>query len=243
MAVNGTLNIRLMTAEWTPAEEPDADIVVSRTVNTELASFRGLAFPPPQELDYSTAAGSDQVFASVSCSRFRTQMIGFFFADSPPPDCVLTVLREPDAWAPTFTHLNDLVSSDFLRLKAVLSVSDQVDMLDETPIDLMGNYDAFTDDSDAAILAKMCLLNLYSVLTEEIDPKATRPWFDAVQKIVRIDRERTVFEVEPWLYDSDPRASSANWIRAPTRRTFRAATTSKANSSASRSSTSRATSN
>jgi hypothetical protein len=62
------------------------------------------------------------------------------------------------------------------------------------------NYDALADAQQ--ILAKAALLNLFAVLTEEIDPIAKFPWFNHVRKIVRIDQERFVAETDADLYEN-----------------------------------------
>src|SRR5262249_39795910 len=55
--------------------------------------------------------------------------------------------------------------------------------------------------SDQQILAKMALLNLYAVLSDEKEPIGNTNWFRFVQQIVRIDQERFVAEADPALFD------------------------------------------
>ena len=55
------------------------------------------------------------------------------------------------------------------------------------------------------VLAKAALLNLYAVLTDEIDPTVENDppcWFSYVRKIVRLDQERFVAEADPALYEN-----------------------------------------
>jgi hypothetical protein len=54
----------------------------------------------------------------------------------------------------------------------------------------------------AQVLAKTALLNLYAVLTDEKDPIGKVPWFSYVHKIVRVDQERFVAEVDPALFEN-----------------------------------------
>ena len=65
---------------------------------------------------------------------------------------------------------------------------------------LNANYDTLRDI--AQIQAKTALLNLFAVLTDEQDPIGKVPWFSYVRKIVRIDQERFVAEVDPTLFEN-----------------------------------------
>jgi hypothetical protein len=119
----------------------------------------------------------------------------------------LQAARLPDKWTPDFTPLAGLASPKFDAFKARLAVSNSVDLKNGEMIgDLQANYDALA--SPAAVLAKAALLNLYAVLIEELDPEQTWiqkqdvPWFSYVQKIVRLDQERFVAEVDPGLFES-----------------------------------------
>ncbi len=138
--------------------------------------------------------------------RRRTH-VSFFPATKPNPTWPVQAARLPNKWTPDFTLLADLASPRFDELKKTVQVSDSVDLKNGDKVgDLQANYDALT--SAAAVLAKAALLNLYAVLIEEVDPEQTKiqgkdiPWFSYVQKIVRLDQERFVSEVNPGLFES-----------------------------------------
>jgi hypothetical protein len=141
---------------------------------------------------------------SASFSRFDVDS-GFFFQPmgNANPSHTFLVQRLPGAWTPQFTPLAILPSPRFDRLKAVIAGSDSVDLKLGPPVgNLETNYDAMS--GDAQILAKAALLNLYAVLTDEVDPTVQPPvcWFSYVRKIVRLDSERFVAEVDPTLYEN-----------------------------------------
>jgi hypothetical protein len=131
----------------------------------------------------------------------------FFPATNSNPTWTAQAARLPNKWTPDFTLLADLASPRFDALKTRLAVSNSVDLKNGDVIgDLQANYDTLA--SAAAVLAKAALLNLYAVLIEEVDPEQTTiqgkdiPWFSYVQKIVRLDQERFVAEVNPGLFES-----------------------------------------
>ncbi len=68
--------------------------------------------------------------------------------------------------------------------------------------DLGQNYDTLTDG--AQILGKTALLNLFAVLSDEQDPESSPsvPWFNYVHKIVRIDQERFLAEVDSTMFEN-----------------------------------------
>ena len=67
--------------------------------------------------------------------------------------------------------------------------------------DLNQNYDTLANG--AQILAKTALLNLFAVLSDEQDPESSPSvsWFSYVRRIVRIDQERFIAEVDPALFE------------------------------------------
>jgi hypothetical protein len=89
----------------------------------------------------------------------------------------------------------------FAPLRNVLAVSKNVDLKSGPAIgDLTTNYDNIAVESQ--ILAKTALLNLYAVLCDEQDPIDSVAWFSHVRKIVRLDRERFLAEVDPSLFEN-----------------------------------------
>ncbi len=130
----------------------------------------------------------------------------FFPAVNPRPVWPVRAARLPNRWSPLFTPLKALPSPRFDPLNAVIAVSQAVDLKNGEAVgDLNNVYDLL--NSPAAILAKSALLNIYAVLIEELDPEASQqgqsvPWFSYVRKIVRLDQERFVAEVDSGLFEN-----------------------------------------
>jgi hypothetical protein len=111
-----------------------------------------------------------------------------------------SVVRLPSAWTFSFSKLADLPTPRFERLRKILDAGGDVDVLGGEHIgDLRPNYDSL---APMDYLAKGTLLNLYSVLCDEVDPVSGKQWIEFVNKIVRIGRERFVAEVDVSLYES-----------------------------------------
>ncbi|MGH9411472.1 MAG: hypothetical protein ACRD1V_18715 [Vicinamibacterales bacterium] len=113
----------------------------------------------------------------------------------------IVLSREPERWTPTFTLRASLPKRTFQALLDILAVSTEVDTkTDHTLHKLEDWFDQMT--SPDLMLAKMALLNLYAVLSTEINPISSKPWFDTIQKFVRVDQERLVAEVTKDCYDA-----------------------------------------
>jgi hypothetical protein len=128
---------------------------------------------------------------------------GFFFMPrgKPNPSHEFLVSRLPNKWTPSFTKLSDLPSPRFDRFKQVVAVSTDVDLKNGPAVgDLSAKYDALAGTPQ--VLAKTALLNLYAVLSDEIDPIGNVPWFSYVRKFVRLDQERFLAEVDPALFEN-----------------------------------------
>ena len=130
----------------------------------------------------------------------------------------------PSQWNARFEKYAELATPRFDTFKRVVAKSDNVDLKAEG-VPAVGNletqYDAI--DLEPQRLAKAALLNLYAVLTDEIDPIGNAPWFSYVRKIVRIDQERFVAEADQALFDHvnqiieglDGRFSGADYSTEP----------------------------
>ncbi|MGD0156162.1 MAG: hypothetical protein ABSB50_08690 [Terracidiphilus sp.] len=139
---------------------------------------------------------------TVSLPRFDPGS-GFFFQPrgEPNPSHTFQASRLPGQWTPQFTPFAQLPSTQFSRLSQVVAVSDKVDLKSGPSVgDLSKNYDIMA--GNAQVLAKMALLNLYAVLTDEEDPIGKVPWFSYVQKIIRLDQERFLAEVDATLFEN-----------------------------------------
>jgi len=139
---------------------------------------------------------------NVSLPRFDPGS-GFFFqprGDS-NPNHTFKASRLPGQWAPQFAELAQLTPARFARFSQVVALSDKVDLKNGPAVgDLSKNYDLMA--GSAQVLAKTALLNLYAVLTDEEDPIGGVPWFSYVRKIVRLDQERLLAEVDAALFEN-----------------------------------------
>lgn len=139
---------------------------------------------------------------NVSFSKYDG-VSGFFFQPrgESSPTYAMQVTRLPGAWKPQFTPLEALAVTRFQTLRNIVAVSANVDLKNGPAVgDLSAKYDTLADASQ--IQAKMALLNLFAVLTDEQDPIGKVPWFSYVRKIVRIDQERFIAEVDPTAFEN-----------------------------------------
>ncbi len=194
------------TAEGTPAADPTVMVRVEEIqpfarvlAQTTLHDFFGQAvieLPAP-------AGGGKQWMVTAMFSRYSGPGGQMFLPNAnPSPMFTLPLTRLPGKWNAQFAPLAALTSPRFDRLREVTAKSTQVDLKAKgVPAigDLGTNYDAV--DGGPQRLAKIALLNLYSVLTDETDPFNGSRWFDYVQKIVRIDQERFLAEVDETLWN------------------------------------------
>jgi hypothetical protein len=128
---------------------------------------------------------------------------GFFFQPrgNSTPSHTFQVARLPGKWTPQFTPLTALPSPRFDPFREVLTISDNVDLKNGPPVgDLNANYDAMSGLPQ--ILAKTALLNLFAVLSDETDPIGGVPWYSYLRKVVRLDQERFLAEVDPALFEN-----------------------------------------
>ena len=177
-----TVNIKQNGHDWRRVE--------AKTTNGHLAME--IPMPnPPTPLSWE-----------ILCDRFHPHTGEFFMPrEGTSQPFTATVFRIPGQWTPKFTALKDLASPRFDRFRSVVAVSNSVDL--KTGGNL-GDLSAMFDDlsGEPAVLGKMALLNLHSVLVDEHDPIAQFAWFDHVKRIVRLDRERFIAEVDPGLYEN-----------------------------------------
>lgn len=140
---------------------------------------------------------------NVTFSRYAV-VSGFLFQPhgSPSPSWRMRLTRRPDAWTPAFTPLAALDAARFAPFSTVIAASTAVDLKAYPTVifDLHSEYDALVGSPQ--ILAKAALLNLFAVCSDEIDPLGDCPWFKHVRKIVRIDQERFLAEVDSEIFEN-----------------------------------------
>jgi hypothetical protein len=170
-----------------------------RTLGTEtVTDFTGKVL---LEVD-APEAGQVEWMVTPTFSRYLAQGGQMFLPNVEPMKAFpLKLTRNPLNWNAKFEDYAILSSPRFDALKAVVSVSTDVDFK-AAGVPAIGNLEQNYDriDGGPQRLAKAALLNLYAVLTEELDPIGNVPWFSYVKKIVRIDQERFVAEVDGTMF-------------------------------------------
>jgi hypothetical protein len=199
-----TITIAALNMEGVDAVDPQVTVdilqaaplqrIISRQIIHNFSGKSTIAVPSPD--DFPTWQ------VNVSFSRYDG-VSGFFFQPrgEPSPTYKMQVTRLPGAWKPQFTPLESLAAPRFQTFRNIVAVSTNVDLKNGPAVgDLSAKYDMLADGSQ--IQAKTALLNLFAVLTDEQDPIGKVPWFSYVRKIVRIDQERFIAEVDPTLFEN-----------------------------------------
>lgn len=199
-----TITIRAKTMEGLGAIDPQVtvDIFATSPIQKQVAhavinnfnSEATVVIPSPDDFPVWQV--------NVTFSRFDA-VSGFLFQPrgNPSPTFLIKLSRLPGQWTPQFTALHALASPRFDPFKSVVAVSTNVDLKNGPPVgDLNANYDVLAGSPQ--ILGKTALLNLFAVLSDERDPIGLVPWFSYVKKIVRLDQERFVAEVDPGLFEN-----------------------------------------
>jgi hypothetical protein len=199
-----TITIVATAMEGVDAVDPQVtvDIIevtpLQRTISRQIIqNFNGKA-----TISVSGPEGFPTWQVNVSFSKYDG-VSGFFFQPQgeSSPTYSMQVTRLPGAWKPQFTSLQALAVARFQTFRNIVAVSANVDLKNGPAVgDLNAKYDTLVDPSQ--IQAKMALLNLFAVLTDEQDPIGKVPWFSYVRRIVRIDQERFIAEVDPALFEN-----------------------------------------
>jgi hypothetical protein len=207
------ITIAAKTMEGLDATDPSLTVTITEVTGLEqpvaktvIPNFNGsvtLNINPPDGFPTWSVAVAFSLYDAGLDSAFVFQPAG-----QPNITHTFTLSRLPNRWRPDFTPLATLAAPRFSPFKTVVAVSDNVDLKVGGVIgDLESNYDSLA--SPAAVLAKTALLNLFAVLTDEIDPiplleqpPRSVPWFSYVRKIVRLDQERFIAEVDPALFEN-----------------------------------------
>jgi hypothetical protein len=199
------IDISAKTMEGLPASDPEVRITITEATppNQEVASVTLKDFSGHEVVEISAPADTFPTWqVNASFSRYDAGT-GFFFMPrgNPTPRHEFLVSRLPNKWKPAFAKLAELSSPRFDRFKQVIGRSTEVDLKNGPAIgDLNSKYDSVPGIPQ--VLAKTALLNLYAVLSDEVDPIANVPWFNYVRRFVRLDQERFLAEVDPALFEN-----------------------------------------
>jgi hypothetical protein len=207
------ITIAAKTMEGLDATDPSLTVTITELTGLEQTVSRTVIpdFNGSVTLNIGPPEGFPTWSVAVAFSLYDAGLdSAFVFQPSGQPNITHTfaLSRLPNRWRPNFTRLASLAAPRFSPFKTVVAVSDNVDLkVGEIIGDLNSNYDTLA--SQAAILAKTALLNLFTVLTDEVDPVAlleqpqrSVPWFSYVRRIVRLDQERFLAEVDPALFEN-----------------------------------------
>ncbi len=199
-----TITIVATTMEGVDALDPQVTVDINETSPLQRSLAREVVhhFDGKVTISLPSPDGFPVWQVNVSFSRYDA-VSGFFFQPrgNSSPTFKMQLTRFPGEWKPQFTPLQTLPVARFQPFKDIVVVSDNVDLKSGPAVgDLNASYDTLVDPSQ--ILGKMALLNLFSVLTDEQDPIGKVPWFSYVRKIVRLDQERFIAEVDATLFEN-----------------------------------------
>lgn len=200
MADIARFQLNLTTTEGTPAEEPNCYIGFMRTNGTTAVEAKGIAFPPNHTFILPAWPQEQNLFCLIKPSLYQVVQSEFFRPDAGSQTQGVTLVRLPDKWTPEFQPLAQLAPARFDFFQKLAANSPNVDVKHGPQLGNLANaFDNLAGNQQ--ILAKMALLNLYAVLTDETEPINKTHWIHFVQQIVRIDQERFVAETDPDLFD------------------------------------------
>src|SRR5882672_357197 len=180
------------------AVDPDASVTfVRQSTGTTLSVASRVTFPRTFRMPQLHEA----IRCDVRLSRYRPISSSFFIPSGTTPPARAVALCDPSRWSPSFVRLKTLDTERFARLLIVAAASDRVQLKDGRKVGRLENaYD--TVKGDGWQMGRMCLLNLYAVLTDRLDPVDQRPWFAGVNRILVVDRERFVAEIDVELFQT-----------------------------------------
>jgi hypothetical protein len=197
----GNLVLGLRNAEGDLAEEPTCRVDFVRLDQVTIARSDHLQFPPEHRFTLPAFPQAQNLHCVIMPSLYRPVQSNFFtLTDGKEIEESASVMRDPGRWLPKFAGWNAL-SDGFRPLKATLEgnflkLKHGPDVGVVTP----AIYDSMK--SPALWLAKVALLNLFSVLSTQQDPVSTQPWFSFVEQIVVIGQERFVAIAGSGLFES-----------------------------------------
>jgi hypothetical protein len=215
-----TITIAATTMEGTPAVDPDMKVTRSEVqpFQRQLNVPQSIALDGEIRLQIDADLGANPLWVvSPTFSRFEpSDGVQYRPSAEPHKTIHLTLVRSLSAWNARFMRYVELPSPRFDAFKAAVAVSKNVDLkfLNQFVGDLETQYDLL--DLLPQLMAKTALLNLYAVLTDEIDPISNVPWWSYVQEVVRIDQERFVAVVKKDLFDHVKEIVGGIGVRFPT---------------------------
>jgi len=199
MPNQGFFKLGLLDVAGRPVNETGVKVNFIRvTENKVIATATNLDFPPEHTFAVPAFPQEQNLLAEVTTPRFRQRRSGIFtLTDKETIVRNLNLFRRPDKFSASFTEWNQL-PSHFLSFKSTLNKSSALKVKGGKTLGKFteATYDGVTGKIE--LTAKAALLNLYTKLTDLIEPTAgNEPWFSFVQEIVEIGKERLIAIVDP----------------------------------------------
>ncbi len=201
MGMAGFFTLKLLNVERQDAGDDHVRVQFLRTDGTTVLAVRDLQFPPNHRFTVPAFPRERNLQCAITPSLYDYLNSGFFtLTDKEEKEVTGIGIRLPDAWSPKFTTWDSLAAARFSPLTTILGIS-SVKLKHGPDLGRLTDaaYDALT--GDPATLAKMCLLNLFSVLSDTNDPTTARAWFSFVKQMKVLDQERFVAIVDDALWD------------------------------------------
>ena len=197
----GNLVLTLINAERDSATEPDCTVQFLRLDGVSIARADHLQFPALNQFKLPAFPQAQNLRCVIMPSLYRLVQSEFFTLDDGKVKSESAiVLRDPAKWRPEFAAWNSLAAG-FDALKAAIE-NQRIRLKNGADIGVMTPelFDGLA--SPHLMLAKMALLNLFGVLSVQKDPVSDQLWFSMVKRILIMDQERFVAEVDPNLFES-----------------------------------------
>lgn len=198
MSNQGFFELGLLDVASRPANDTNVKVGFIRVSDNKVISqSTNLVFPPAHRFALPAFPQEKNLFAEVTAPRFRQRRSGIFtLTDGETITRNLTLFRVPGKWVADFDAWDQL-PNHHQPLKKVLDKSSAVKVKGGESLGkfTQAAYDGVTNPK--TILAKAALLNLYTKLTDMIEPTGeAEPWFSFVREIVEIGRERFIAVVD-----------------------------------------------
>jgi hypothetical protein len=204
MTNQGTLTFLFRTVDGSPFADPDVVIEV-KDQNQTIGRLRQAVPPPVPKIAVSAFPQSKLLVSFAEGRRFRRASgAPFTILDGQSLPQVFVLFRKPSAWTADFVPWRKL-GAHFDQLKWVLQRSPDLRVRRCRECDTFRSLTGDTyDDIDPAheklASAKAGLLNLFAGFTCEKEPvQGRKPWFDFIQRVLEIGRDRLIAVVDPKL--------------------------------------------
>jgi hypothetical protein len=203
MSHTGWIELGLLQSDGHPALAPETRIGIEDLITRQRFQTVTLSFPPLHRLEVPAFPQSQALLLSITTERYRPRTAGPISITQ--GETVVrrpTLWRLPNKWQASFVAFG-MLPVTFDVFKRVMVRSPRIRMLKGASIGSLTDeaYDAVSVPKQ--VLAKAALLNLYLKLRLTPDPTTgNKSWFDHVEEIVEIDRERFIAKASPTFLDA-----------------------------------------